>query len=103
MLVAERSKLPLKLKLANGETFPTQGFIQNVEGELTNETGNIPFRAKFANVGHILRNGETGTVRMNIPKPNALIIPQQATYELQDRRYVFVSTATTISMRAKSR
>lgn len=90
MHVAERSKLPLKLILANGETFPTQGFIQNVEGEFDNETGNIPFRAKFANVGHILRNGETGTVRMNIPKPNALIIPQQATYELQDRRYVFV-------------
>lgn len=94
---AERSKLPLKLILANGETFPSRGFIQNVEGEFDSETGNIPFRAKFANAGNILRNGETGTVRMNIPKANALVIPQQATYELQDRRYVFVVDARNVA------
>ena len=90
MHVAERSKLPLKLILANGETFPTKGFIENIEGEFDSETGNIPFRAKFANYRHILRNGETGTVRMNIPKRNAIIIPQQSTYELQDKKYVFI-------------
>ena len=91
--VAERNKLPLTLILANGTTFPVKGYFQNVEGEFDNGTGNIAFRAKFANVKHILRNGETGTVRMNIPVRNVMIIPQQSTYEIQDKKYVFVVDA----------
>ena len=91
--VAERNKLPLTLILANGTTFPAKGYFQNVEGEFDNGTGNIAFRAKFANVNHILRNGETGTVRMNVPVRNAMIIPQQSTYEIQDQKYVFVVDA----------
>jgi membrane fusion protein (multidrug efflux system) len=88
--VAERSKLPLTLILANGSQFGAQGYFQNVEGEFDSSTGNIAFRAKFSNPGHLLRNGETGTVRMNIPVHNAVIIPQQATNEIQDRKYVYV-------------
>lgn len=90
---AERRKLPLSLILANGTTFASKGYLQNVEGEFDNGTGNIAFRAKFANVNRILRNGETGTVRMNIPVRNVMIIPQQSTYEIQDKKYVFVVDA----------
>jgi membrane fusion protein (multidrug efflux system) len=90
---SERNKLPLTLILANGTFFSSQGHLQNVEGEFDNSTGNIAFRAKFFNKGHLLRNGETGTVRMNIPVMNAMIIPQQATYEVQDQKYVFVVDA----------
>ena len=97
MHAAERSRLPLKLILVNGETFPAQGHIQNIEGEFDSSTGNISFRALFANANHLLRNGETGTVRMSIPRSNALIIPQQATYELQDQRYVYVVDAKGIA------
>ena len=87
---SERTKLPLTLILANGTNFSSQGHFQNVEGEFDKSTGNIAFRAKFFNTDHLLRNGETGTVRMNIPVRNAIIIPQQATYEVQDQKYVFV-------------
>jgi RND family efflux transporter MFP subunit len=90
---AERNKLPLTLILANGTPFGSEGHFQNVEGEFDNNTGNIAFRAKFPNPDHLLRNGETGTVRMNIPVQNALVIPQQATYEVQDKKYVFVVDA----------
>ena len=90
---AERSQLPLTLILANGTEFGAKGHFQNVEGEFDNSTGNIAFRAKFPNVNHLLRNGETGTVRMNIPMRHAMIIPQQATYEVQDKKYVFVVDA----------
>jgi RND family efflux transporter MFP subunit len=90
---AERNKLPLTLLLANGTIFDAQGHFQNVEGEFDTSSGNIAFRAKFPNVRHLLRNGETGTVRMDIPVQNALIIPQQATYEIQDQKYVFVVDA----------
>jgi RND family efflux transporter MFP subunit len=86
----EFNKLPLTLILANGAPFAAQGNIQNVSGEFDNSTGNIAFRAKFYNAHHILRNGETGTVRMNIPVRHAMIIPQQSTYEVQDQKYVFV-------------
>lgn len=91
--VAERNKLPLSLILANGTEFGARGHLQNVEGEFDNSTGNIAFRAKFPNSSHLLRNGETGTVRMNVPLRKAMVIPQQATYEVQDRKYVFVADA----------
>ena len=90
---AERDKLPLTLILANGTTFPSKGYFKNVAGEFDSSSGNISFRAIFANPDHLLRNGETGTVRMDIPLANAMIIPQQATYEVQDQRYVFVVDA----------
>jgi membrane fusion protein (multidrug efflux system) len=61
------TSLPLTLILANGTDSVPKGHFQNVEGEFDNSTGNIAFRAKFPNPDHLLRNGETGTVRMNIP------------------------------------
>ncbi|MDY3536952.1 efflux RND transporter periplasmic adaptor subunit [Riemerella anatipestifer] len=86
----ERSKQQVTLVMANGQEHPEKGFIQNIEGEFNNETGNIAFRAKFPNSDLLLRNGQTGKVRMEIPVKNALIIPQKATYEIQDQKYVFV-------------
>ncbi|MEC5394774.1 efflux RND transporter periplasmic adaptor subunit [Bergeyella sp. RCAD1439] len=78
------------LVMANGQPFPEQGKIETIEGEFDSETGNIAFRAKFPNSQNILRNGETGKIQMKIPLPSALIIPQKATYEIQDKTYVFV-------------
>lgn len=87
---AERGSNLVSLIMANGEPLPDKGFIQNIEGEFDNETGNIAFRAKFPNPNQLLRNGETGKVKMTVPLKNALIIPQKATYEIQDQKYVFV-------------
>jgi len=87
---AERGNNLVSLIMANGEKFPDKGIIQTIEGEFDSETGNIAFRAKFPNVNQILRNGETGKIQMTLPLKNALIIPQKATYEIQDQKYVFV-------------
>ena len=87
---AERGSDQVSLVMANGELLPDKGFIQNIEGEFDNETGNIAFRAKFPNPNELLRNGETGKVQKNVPLKNAIIIPQKATYEIQDQKYVFV-------------
>ena len=87
---AERGNNQVSLIMANGETFPNKGIIQTIEGEFDNETGNIAFRAKFPNLNQLLRNGETGKIQMTLPLKNALIIPQKATYEIQDQKYVFV-------------
>lgn len=80
----------VSLILANGEPLNGKGTVETIEGEFESETGNIAFRAKFPNPNKLLRNGETGKVQMVIPLKNALIIPQKATYELQDKIYVFV-------------
>lgn len=78
------------LQLANGKYFDQEGIIEVIEGEFDNETGNIEFRATFPNPKSILRHGETGNVKMKIPYVDALIIPQKATFEILDKKFVFV-------------
>lgn len=85
-----KNKSNLTLIMANNKPLPDKGFIQNIEGEFNNETGNIAFRAIFPNSNKLLRNGETGKIQMTIPLQHALIIPQKATYEIQDKKYVFL-------------
>ncbi len=80
----------VELILANGESLGTSGRVETIESEFDSETGNIAFRARFPNPNGLLKNGETGKIKMRIPLKNALMIPQKATYELQDRIYVFV-------------
>jgi membrane fusion protein, multidrug efflux system len=80
----------LSLVLSNGTEHKFKGFIETIESEFDNTTGNIAFRAKFPNPELLLKHGETGKVRMRLPIKNAMIIPQKATYELQDKICVFV-------------
>jgi membrane fusion protein, multidrug efflux system len=80
----------VSLILANGEEFGYKGVIETIEGEFDNTTGSIAFRAKFPNPDLLLRNGGTGKVQMKADLKNVLIIPQKATYEIQDKIYVFV-------------
>lgn len=83
-------KQRVNLILADGDLHKYPGIIETVEGEFDKETGNIAFRAKFPNPDMLLKHGETGKVQMTVPVTNALIIPQKATYEIQDKTYVFV-------------
>ena len=76
--------------MANNQEFNQIGTVETIEGEFNNETGNIAFRATFPNPQSILRHGETGTILMNIPLKDVLIIPQKATFEVLNKRYVFV-------------
>ena len=80
----------VSLVLANNELHKYKGIVETIEGQFDNNTGNIAFRAKFPNPEMLLKHGETGKVQMTIPLRNALLIPQKATYELQDKVYVFV-------------
>lgn len=78
------------LLLANNQEHKHTGVIETIESEFDNNTGNISFRAKFPNPELLLKHGETGKVRMRIPITNAMIIPQKATFEIQDKIYVYV-------------
>lgn len=88
--IKNRGNNKVGLLLANNTPLSTMGDIETVEGEFDNETGNIAFRAIFPNPNRLLKNGETGKVLLTMPFKNALIIPQKATYEIQDKVYVFV-------------
>lgn len=88
--VKSRGDNKVSLLLANNESFNYKGNLELVESEFDSETGNIAFRAKFSNPDKLLKNGETGKVLMTVPIKNALVIPQKATYEIQDKIYVFV-------------
>lgn len=85
-----RGNNKVNLLLANNQPLPYKGEVETIESEFDNKTGNIAFRARFPNPDKLLKNGETGKVLMSIPLSNALIIPQKATYEIQDKIYVFV-------------
>ncbi|MCA9254179.1 MAG: efflux RND transporter periplasmic adaptor subunit [Phycisphaerales bacterium] len=80
----------IELVLANGRTFPQSGTIGAIEANFNNETGNIAFRATFPNPKGLLRHGETGKVLMSVMLEKALIIPQKATFEILDKKHVFV-------------
>lgn len=80
----------VKLKMANNELFDQEGIIETIEADFNNETGNIAFRATFQNPKKLLRHGETGNIEMYVPFRNALIIPQKATFEILEKKYVFV-------------
>src|SRR5688572_27870742 len=78
------------LQMANNQLFEHKGVVETIEADFNNETGNIAFRAVFTNPKGILRHGETGNILMPTPLINALLIPQKATFEILDKRYVYV-------------
>ena len=90
--ISEDSKHPLKVKLllANNKLFAYEGEVNTIEADFNNETGNIAFRATFPNPKGLLRHGETGSVLVNAPLNNAILIPQKTTFEILDKKYVFV-------------
>jgi len=85
-----RGSSQVSLLLANNKPLAQPGQVEVIESEFDSETGNIAFRARFPNPERLLKHGETGKVQMTMPLKGALIIPQKATYEIQDKTYVFV-------------
>ncbi len=80
----------LQLQMANKAIFDQLGVVETIEADFNNETGNIAFRATFPNPKRILRHGETGNILMPVPLKNAILIPQKSSFEVLDKKYVFV-------------
>lgn len=78
------------LQMANKELFDVPGLVETIEADFNNETGNIAFRATFPNPKGILRHGGTGNILMPIDLKNAILIPQKATFDVLDKKYVYV-------------
>ncbi|NDC76505.1 MAG: efflux RND transporter periplasmic adaptor subunit [Chitinophagia bacterium] len=84
------SRQTVQLQLANKEIFEQPGVVETIEADFNNETGNIAFRAGFSNPRGILRHGETGSILMPVALKDAILIPQKSTYDVIDRKYVYV-------------
>lgn len=80
----------VELQLADGSIYPYKGRIATVSGVIDNTTGTATARALFPNTNGMLRSGSTGKVLLPGVEDSVIIIPQKATYELQDKRFVFV-------------
>lgn len=88
----QKNNQPLKvnLKMANNDMFQYPGVVETIEADFNNQTGTLAFRATFPNPQMLLRHGETGNVVVTVPHKNALLIPQKATFEILNARYVYV-------------
>ena len=85
------AKLPkVSLILADGTLYAEQGKIETVNGLINTATGSANIRARFANPKGIVRSGSSTQVRIPNVLKNAILIPQSASYELQDKHFVVV-------------
>jgi membrane fusion protein (multidrug efflux system) len=79
----------VELELADKTVYPVKGRIELMEGQFDKTMGTISFRAVFPNGEGLLRTGSTGKVRIPQVNPGLISVPQTATYDLQDKVYVF--------------
>lgn len=78
------------LKLADGSTYEYQGKITSISGIIDSSTGSATAEAIFPNPQGMLHSGNTGQVIIPQIHPNTITIPQAATYEIQDMKFVYV-------------
>ncbi|RYD72750.1 MAG: efflux RND transporter periplasmic adaptor subunit [Sphingobacteriales bacterium] len=88
---ADRIKhLPaVELVLADQSIYPIKGKIDMIDGQFDKNTGAITLRASFPNASGTLRSGNTGKLRLGLKHDDAILIPQSATVEMQDKVFVF--------------
>ncbi len=90
----------VQLLMANNEIFEESGKIETVESIVNKGTGNIAFRARFKNPDLILKHGSSGKIMVCDDIKDAMVIPQKATFEIQDKIYVYtIDSANTVKMR----
>ena len=96
----ERLKLlpPVTLIQADGTEYPEKGTIETASGLITTETGTASLKAIFPNPRGILHSGASAVVRLNQILNAALLVPQSASYELQDKRFVYTVTGKNMIM-----
>ena len=86
---AIRQMPEVELIMSNGEKYEHTGKINAISGTISESTGAVSIRAVFNNRNHLLRNGGSGTIIIPMTLQNCMVIPQSATYELQDRVFVY--------------
>lgn len=79
----------VQLQLANGDLYVHEGKIQTVTAQVDPSTGTVSFRAIFPNPEHLIANGSSGTILIPKTYQNAILVPEESTYEQQGKTYVY--------------
>ena len=79
----------IELILNDKSTYPSQGKIETISGVIDASTGTVSLRAVFPNKEGLLQSGGAGNVVVPVQKRNCIVVPQAATYEVQDKVFVF--------------
>lgn len=79
----------IELQLNDRSVYPQEGKIETISGVIDTSTGTVSLRAVFPNKEGLLTSGGSGNVIIPVRKENCIIVPQSATYEVQDKVYVY--------------
>lgn len=80
---------PVRLQLADGSMYEEPGTVKTISGIIDETTGAVSVRALFPNKNRLLRSGGTGVIVMPHGIDSCLVVPQIATYEIQDQIFVY--------------
>lgn len=79
----------VELRMAGGRMYAEKGRVSAVSGIVTAATGTVTLRADFPNPKNLLRDGGNATIVLPTNRERCIVIPQGATYELQDKVFVY--------------
>ncbi len=80
----------VELELSDGTLYGEKGKMSTITGVINQNTGAVSIRATFPNQQHLLRSGGMGNLKVPYHMENAIVVPQKATTEMQDKKFVFV-------------
>ena len=86
----------VELVMADGNVYSQKGAVTAISGVIDQATGAVQMRATFDNAGHVLRSGGTGSIKMPVHADNVILIPQKATYDIQNKKFVYVVGADNV-------
>ncbi len=79
--------------LADGSQYPQKGKLETASGFINTGGGTVSLKAQFVNPTGLIRSGASAVVRIPRTIDTALLVPQSATYELQDKHFVYLLIA----------
>lgn len=80
----------LTLKLADGSEYAHKGHVTAISGVIEQATGSVQIRSTFSNAEEVLRSGGTGAILVPVHQENAIMVPQSATFDIQNKKFVYV-------------
>ena len=79
----------VNLQLSNGNMYTESGKVESISGIVDVTTGSVSIRAVFPNPKGQLLSGGAGSIILPYTDKQAILIPQESTFEIQDKIYVY--------------
>ena len=79
----------VQLQLSDGSTYDQTGRVESISGVIDTSTGSVSLRAAFPNPNGLLHSGGAGNIILPSIYKDCIAVPQAATFELQNKVYVY--------------